>query len=87
MQVKKKALCRPLKFISGMGGDSWNESTSLFTWAQRGTGYFLHALPFAEGTTVEGCWVGAGPRALLKPPSTAAITHRPLCPGGPATVY
>lgn len=59
----------------------------LFTWAQRGTGYFLHALPFAEGTAIEGCWVGAGPRAFLIPPSTAAITHRPLCPGRPATVY
>lgn len=59
----------------------------LFTWAQRGTGYFLHALPVAEGATVERCWVGAGPRAFLISSSTAAITHRPLCPGGPATVY
>lgn len=70
-----------------MGGDTWNKSASLLTWAQCGTGYFLHALPFAEGTTIEGCWVGAGPRAFLIPSSTAAITHRPLCPGGPTTVY
>lgn len=58
----------------------------LLTWAQCGTDYFLHALPFTEGTTIEGRRVGAGPRAFLKPSSTAAVAHGPFCPGGPATV-
>lgn len=67
-------------------GDIWIERTGLFTWAQRSTGYFLHTLPFTEGTPIEWCRVGTSPCTFLIPSSTAAITHRPLCPGGPAAI-
>lgn len=67
-------------------GDICIERTGLFTWAQRSTGYFLHTLPFTEGTPIEWCRVGTSPCTFLIPSSTAAITHRPLCPGGPAAI-
>lgn len=60
---------------------------SYWTWAQSGASYFLDALSLAEGAAIERGRVGAGPRALLEASPTAAVTHRPLCPGGPASIH
>lgn len=60
---------------------------SYWTWAQSGASYFLDALSLAEGAAVERGRVGAGPRALLEASPAAAVTHRPLCPGGPASIH
>lgn len=60
---------------------------SYCTWTQSGASNFLDALALAEGAAVERGGVGAGPGALLEASPTAAVTHRPLCPGGPASIH
>lgn len=65
----------------------WCHLACGLTWAHGGAGSLLEGLALAEGASVEGGRVGAGPRALLPAAATAVRARRPLCPAGPATVH
>lgn len=56
------------------------------TWAEWVAGQLLDALTLADGTTVERGGIRAAASAFLVATPTATVAHRPLGPGGPATV-
>lgn len=60
---------------------------SYHTWTQGGASYFLNVLPLAEGPPIEWGRVSASPCALLEASPTAAVAHRPLSPGRPASIH
>lgn len=79
-------LWRTIQKVGQGSGWGWAWARHL-TWADGGTGGLLEGLALAEGPSVEGGGVGAGPGALLPASATAVGAGRPLCPAGPATIH